>query len=229
MPPVCKDGAAPSLGLPRRIPSGRSVAQPWIRLGDWPGLDLSLRAARTLDRTLWPASPDVASIALWSRRPAPGSGAELPSWGGDRTVLSAEFGGKQDRGSRLVLECRRRVRPILWETSPADLGSQGRSFRSVRQQGQGHYGGQGTHHSGAALKLGGSMPFAVICSAPHSSRPARTAKPRGGLNREEVRGGEAALLRSPACHICTYLKLGWWSSLSGMPIAGLAAYDICID
>ena len=44
-----------------------------------------------------------------------------------------------------------------------------------------------------------------------------------------MRGGEAAILESLACHICTYLKLGWWSSLSGMPIAGLAAYDICID
>lgn len=45
----------------------------------------------------------------------------------------------------------------------------------------------------------------------------------------EVRDREAALLGTPACHICTYLKLGWWSSLSGMPIAGLAAYNICID
>lgn len=32
-----------------------------------------------------------------------------------------------------------------------------------------------------------------------------------------------------ACHICTYLRLCWWSALFGMPIAGLASYDICID
>ena len=63
---------------------------------------------------------------------------------------------------------------------------------------------------------------------PDTLPAALTAKALGGVHRP-VRGGEAALLGSPACHICTYLKLGWWSSLSGMPIVGLAAYDICTD
>lgn len=34
--------------------------------------------------------------------------------------------------------------------------------------------------------------------------------------------GEAALLGVSVCHICIYLKLSWWSSVSGMPIVGLA-------
>lgn len=35
--------------------------------------------------------------------------------------------------------------------------------------------------------------------------------------------GEAAFLGVfSVCHICIYLRLSWWSSVSGMPIVGLA-------
>lgn len=43
------------------------------------------------------------------------------------------------------------------------------------------------------------------------------------LYREGPVSGEAALLGvSSVCHICIYLELSWWSSVSGMPIVGLA-------
>lgn len=90
--------------------------------------------------------------------------------------------------------------------------------------------------------LGASIPSAVIRCATHFSRTQFALPPRvhcshsqgprqcaSACSRREVRGRKAALPGSPACHICTYLKLGWWSVLSGMPIAGLASYDICID
>lgn len=99
--------------------------------------------------------------------------------------------------------------------------------------------GEGAHTIPALpFNLGASIPSAVTWCAPHSSRtfsPARCAHSQGprrcasARSQREVRGGEAALPGSPACHICTYLKLGWWSALSGMPVSGLASYDICID
>lgn len=42
--------------------------------------------------------------------------------------------------------------------------------------------------------------------------------------------GEAALPGvSSICHICIYLKLSWWSSVSGMPLVGLAYYYLGLD
>lgn len=88
---------------------------------------------------------------------------------------------------------------------------------------------------------GASTVPAVTRCAPRSSRTCSPQPPQAPC---ELRGGprrcalacvgravraERRPRRSPACHICTYLKLGWWSEISGMPIADLASYGICID
>lgn len=50
------------------------------------------------------------------------------------------------------------------------------------------------------------------------------------LCREGPMSGEAALPGvSSACHICIYLKLSWWSLVSGMPLVGLAYYYLGLD
>lgn len=57
-----------------------------------------------------------------------------------------------------------------------------------------------------------------------------TARGRTRLCREGPMSGEAALPGvSSACHICIYLKLSWWSSVSGMPRVGLAYYYLGLD
>lgn len=97
----------------------------------------------------------------------------------------------------------------------------------------------GAHTIPAALKLGG---LPSLCSRsgrtpilpdiraagalrkqPRPEAVCTSLRPEGGAGQ---RGGSPW---SRACHICTYLNLGWWSVLSGMPIAGLDFCDICID
>lgn len=57
-----------------------------------------------------------------------------------------------------------------------------------------------------------------------------TAGGRTRLCTEGPMNGEAALPGvSSACHICIYLKLSWWSSVSGMPLVGLAYYYLGLD
>lgn len=222
------------------------------------GTDRGLTCPPASALTIWTAHcgppAGVSSTALRSRpnrQAGLGQGRCIPAWG------ASEQGTRSgSRVSRQVRPCpgrgKLRSGPAAGfgvsraETGRQALGLEARAGGEGREAAAGPRELQTTGLAPSPCRpqtrgRGAPGPLRLLVSTPSSRTelPASAAgasrgQPRPetvrvGLRREGGAGGEARLPGSPACHICTYLKLCWWSALFGMPIAGLASYDICID